>query len=208
MSGKQYGIIGMVGIGWFVVAVLVLHLVEPDFSVVDDFISDYANSDNGWLMQSAFLGAGVGTIAIALGLRKTLAPGTRVTASVVLMLVAGVGFLVAISKTDSKGVTDSTTSGTLHVAGSVAIFFALLIAVWMMRGVFKRDPVWGPFAKAQLWFAIAYTVTMFVNFGTPEDGPVGLTQRIFVPVMMAWLFTLAWNIRRNSPAIEATVARD
>jgi hypothetical membrane protein len=192
----------MIGIGWFVVAVLALHIIEPDFSVVDDFISDYALGDYGWLMQSAFFGAGVGTIAIALGLHKTMAPGKRVTASVVLFAVAGVGFFVAIFKTDPKGATELTTAGTLHVVGSVVIFFSLLVAAWIVRGAFKRDQIWEPFAKTQLWFAIAYTVTMFVTFGTPEDGPVGLTQRIFVPVMMAWLFTLAWNIRSKSSAAE------
>ena len=202
MSGKQLGTVGMIGIGWFVVAVLALHVIEPDFSVVDNFISDYALGDYGWLMQLAFFGAGIGTIAIALGLRKTLAPGKRVTAAVVSFAVAGIGFFVAIFKTDAKGVTDLTTAGILHGLGSIVIFFALIVAAWMVRGVFKRDPTWEPFAKTQMWFAIVYTVTMIVTFATPEDGPVGLTQRIFVPVMMAWLFTLAWNIRRNSSATE------
>jgi len=202
MSGKQLGTIGMIGIGWFVVAVLALHVIEPDFSPVDDFISDYANGDYGWLMQSAFFGAGVGTIAIALGLRKTLLPGKRVTASVVLLLLAGIGYLLAISKTDPTGVTEATTAGTVHILGSMLIFFSLLISAWMLRGVFKRDPAWAPFARTQMWFAIAYTVTMFTNFATPEDGPVGLTQRIFVPVMMAWLATLAWSIHRNTSSTD------
>ena len=203
MSEKQLGTIGMIGIGWFVVAVLALHVIEPEFSVVDNFISDYANGDYGWLMQSAFFGAGVGTFAIALGLRKTLVPAKRVTASVVLLLIAGIGFFVAMFKTDPKGVTDLTTAGTLHALGSVVIFFALLVTAWMLRGVFKRDPTWETFAKTQMWFAIAYTVTMFAAFATPEDGPSGLTQRIFVPVMMAWLATLAWSIRRVGSAPEA-----
>lgn len=202
MSGKQAGTIGMIGIGWFAAAVIMLHIVEPEFSVVDNFISDYALGEYGWLMQSAFFGAGVGTIAIALGFRKTLASGKRVTASVVLFGLAGIGFFVAIFKTDPTGATELTTAGTLHVTGSVVIFFSLLAAAWIVRGVFRRDRIWEPFAKTQLWFAIAYTVTMFVVFGTPEDGPVGLTQRIFVPVMMAWLFTLAWNIRSRSSAAE------
>jgi hypothetical protein len=193
----------MIGIGWFVVAVLGLHVIEPDFSSVDDFISDYANGDYGYLMQSVFFGAGVGTIAIALGLPKTLAPTKRVTAYVVLLLLAGIGFLVAIFKNDPTGVTDATTAGTLHILGSMLIFFALLISAWMVRGVFKRDPTWEPSAKTQMWFAIAYTVTMIAAFATPEGGPVGLTQRFFVPVMMAWLATLAWNIRQNSSAIES-----
>jgi hypothetical protein len=95
-----------------------------------------------------------------------------------------------------------TTAGTLHALGSVVIFFALLIAAWILRGVFKRDPTWEKFVKTQMWFAITYTVSMFVAFATPEDGPVGLTQRIFVPVMMAWLATLAWSIRKVGSAPE------
>ncbi len=53
MSGKQLGTIGMIGIGWFVVAVLALHVIEPDFSPVDNTISDYALGDYGWLMQTS-----------------------------------------------------------------------------------------------------------------------------------------------------------
>jgi hypothetical membrane protein len=146
MSGKRLGTIGMLGFGWFVVAVLALHVIEPEFSVVNNFISDYALGDYGWLMQSAFFGAGVGTIAIALGLRKTLVPAKRVTASVVLLAIAGIGFFVAMFKTDPTGVTDLTTAGTLHALGSVVIFFALLVTAWMLRGVFKRDPTWETFA--------------------------------------------------------------
>jgi hypothetical protein len=116
--------------------------------VVDNYVSDYALGDFGWLMKSAFFGVGIGTIAIALGLRQTLVPIKRGTASVVLLVVAGIGFFVAaLFNTDSTGVTDLTTSGRLHVLGSVVIFFALPITAWMVRGVFKRDPTWEPFAK-------------------------------------------------------------
>jgi hypothetical protein len=101
------------------VAVVALHVIEPDFSPVDTFMSDYANGDNGWLMQSEFFGAGIGTIAIALGLRKTLVPTKRGTASVVLLVLAGTGFFVAgLFNTDPTGVTDLTTTGTVHVLGS------------------------------------------------------------------------------------------
>jgi len=195
--------IGIIGVGWFVVAVLALHILDPDLSVVDNYISEYALGQYGWLMQSAFFGTGVGAIAVALGLRQTLAPGKRVTTSVVLLLIAGIGFLVvAIFKTDPTGATETTTEGNWHLVGSVMVFFSLLAAAWVLRGVFKRDRTWEPFAKAQMWFAIVYTVSMFVTFGTPVGGPVGVTQRLFVALPLGWLLTLAWNIRRNSPATE------
>ena len=203
MPAKQLGTIAMIGVGWFVVAVLALHVVEPDFSVVNNYISEYALGESGWLMQSAFFGIGFGVIAIALGLRQTLAPGKRVTASVVVLLIAGIGFFVAaIFKTDPTGATETTTDGNLHLVGSVMIFFSLLAVAWMLRGVFKRDPTWEAFAKAQMWFAIVYTVSMVVTFGTPPGGPVGVTQRLFVTLILGWLLTLAWNIRRHGPARE------
>ena len=205
MEARKFATLGMIGIGWFVVAVLVLHVIESEFSVVNNFISDYATGSFGWLMQSAFFGAGVGTIAIGLGLHKTLVPAKRVTFSVVLLIIAGVGFFGAIAKTDPAGATESTTSSGVHVVASMVIFFTLLICVWMLRGVFTRDPTWEPFAKSQMWFAIAYTLTLVGTVVTPEDGPVGVPQRIFVPVMMAWLATLAWNIRLNSLTANASL---
>ncbi|MDX1659096.1 MAG: DUF998 domain-containing protein [Nitriliruptorales bacterium] len=203
MSARQLGVVGMIGAGWFIVSVLILNVIDTEYSRINDFMSDYANGEYGWLMQSAFLGAGIGAIATAGGLRKSLEPGKRVTASIVLLLVAGLGYLLAIAKTDPSDATEFTTAGILHVVGSLLIFFSLLIAVWFLRGVFDRDPSWNHLATTQMWFATAYTVTMVVSFGTPMDGPVGLTQRIFVPVMMAWWIFIAWNIRRLDSTSQA-----
>ena len=80
------------------------------------------------------------------------------------------------------------------------LFLSLVVSAWMLRGVFKRDEAWGSFSSTALWFAIALTVLFLVSFGTPEDGPVGLTQRLFGGVMMIWLFVLGMNIRRIGPA--------
>lgn len=194
----------MFGAGWFIVAVLILNVIDSEYSRMNDFMSDYANGEYGWLMQSAFLGAGIGAIASSVGLRKSLKPGKWVTSSIVFLLIAAIGYLLAIAKTDPSGATEPTTAGILHIVGSLMVFASLLIAVWLLWGVFKRDPTWSHLAKTQMWFAIAYTLTMIVAFGTPMDGPVGLTQRILVPVMMAWWIFIAWNIQQNDPAAQAT----
>ena len=47
-------------------------------------------------------------------------------------LIAGIGFFVAISKTDPKGVTDLTTAGTLHALGSMVIFFVVGFVLLML----------------------------------------------------------------------------
>ena len=203
MSGRRLGTVAMLGVGWFVAAFVALHFLDTDLSVTDAYGSDYALGEYGWLMRSAFLAAGVGTVAIGLGLRETLAPGKRVTASVILFLIAGVGFLVGgIFNTDPTGDTELSATGTVHVLASAVLFFSLLVSAWLVRGVFKRDPSWQWFSKAQLGFAVAYTAALIVSFATPEGGAVGLTQRIGVAVMMAWLATLGWSIRKVGSAPE------
>jgi hypothetical protein len=201
MSAKQLGTMGMVGVIVWVVAVIALHFLDPDLAAADTYVSDYALGDYGWLMRAAFIVVGIGTIAIGLGLRLSLAPGKRVTASVILVLIAGIGFLLAgIFNGDPTGVEDLTTAGMIHLVSALVLFLSLVVSAWLLRGVFKRDESWGSLSTPALWFAIALTVLFLVSFGTPEDGPVGLTQRLFAGVMMVWLFVLGMNVRRIGAA--------
>jgi len=121
-----------------------LHFLEPDFSPVNEYTSDYVLGRSfGWLMRTAFFAAGIGTLSIALGIRKTLGPGKRVKASFALLAVVGVAFVVVgLFNTDPTLVTDLTTTGTVHFAASVVVFIGLLVAAWFLRGVFKRDRSW------------------------------------------------------------------
>lgn len=89
MTGRQYGTLGLAGVGAFAIAFIAVHFLEPDLSIVSVYISAYALDDYGWLERVAEVALGVGLIAIALGLRETLAPGKRVAASWVLLLIAG-----------------------------------------------------------------------------------------------------------------------
>ncbi len=197
MSARQLGTVGMAGVSFWVIAVIALHFLDSELSAVDTYVSDYALGEYGWLMRAAFIGVGIGTIAIGWGLRITLTPGKRVTASVVLVLVAGIGFILGgVFNTDPTGETDLTAAGTIHLVSALVLFLCLVISAWMLRGVFKRDESWEPLSITALLFAIALTATFLVSFLTGEDGPVGLTQRIFAPVIMIWLFILGWNIRR------------
>jgi len=194
MDVRWYGRLGLAGVGGFLLLLGLLHLVEPGFSVVDDYTSDYALGDHGWLMKVAFGSAGVGVAGVALGLRAVLRPGRRVVLAWVLLLVAAAGFVVvAIFDTDPTGATELTGHGTVHVAAAAVLFLCLLVDCWVLRGVFARDAGWFRFAKAQRWWALAYTAAFIDSLFLPT--PAGIGQRVFVSVLMAWLLTLAWRLR-------------
>lgn len=204
MTGRQYGTIGLVGVGLNVGAIVALHVLDPGLSPVREYMSVYALGDYGWLARVADFALGVGTIGIALGLRVTLTSGKRVTASWVLVLIAGLGFVVSeLFATDPTGAATTTASGAIHdIAGYVSLL-SVLISSWMLRGVFARDSRYRHLARAQAWFAVLLTVALLLLFALYPLGLVGLFQRIFVVVGATWLIVLAANIRRTDTSTRA-----
>jgi hypothetical protein len=197
MSGRLYGALGMAGVGASLLALIALHVLDPDRSVVDGTISEYALGDYGWLQSVNDVVLGVGIIAIAIGLRQTLAPGKRVTAAWVLLLIVGLGFLTAaVFETDPRGAAESTTSGAIHGTAALVSVLGLVIAAWLLRGVFTRDASYLHLARTQLWFAVLITVGVVVLVVLFEVGPAGLLQRLLVVVIASWLFVVAANLRQ------------
>lgn len=200
MTARQYGAVGIVGVGVFMVAMAVLHILDPGLNVVDEYLSVYALGEFGWLSRVADFAMGAGVAAIALGLRKTLADSRKATTSWVLMLISGLGFVISgIFNTDPSSVAETTDAGALHDLGGYVSILSLMISTWLLRGVFRRDGQLVPMARIQAWFAFAMSAAL-VAFLASEP-ILGLTQRLFVLVVVAWLITLAANLRKiNQPA--------
>ena len=198
MSARQYGTIGIVGVSVFLLVNVALHFLDPDLSVVDAVLSDYALGDYGWLSRAADFAAAVGLIAIALGLRSTLAPGKRATASWVLILLAGFGFIVSgLFDTDGTEATEFTTRGTIHIVGSMVSILGLIVTAWLLRGVFSRDDCYRYLSRTQLWFAVLISVAavaLILLSGRAD----GLAQRALVIVMVTWWLVLAVNVRQSA----------
>jgi hypothetical protein len=196
MSAKGYGTVGIVGVAGFLLAILALHFLDPDLSVVDATVSDYALGDYGWLARAGDFSSAVGVIAIALGLRLTLAQGKRVTASWVLLFIAGLGFLASgLFVTNGTEATDFTAAGIVHLIAGVVSILALVVAAWMLRGVFSRNAGYRHLSRTQHWFAILITAALVGNIVLSEVAE-GLSQRVFIAVMVVWWFVLAANVRR------------
>ncbi|MDH3226296.1 MAG: DUF998 domain-containing protein [Thermoleophilia bacterium] len=204
----QLGFIGLIGVAYSAAAVVALHFLDTDLDPVEDFISEYAVGDYGWLMKSAFFAVSCGTLAIAGGLRRSLRPSRRATAAVVLMSLAGVGFFVAgIFDTDTpnaSGDIDNAAAGVAHDFGSSVVFLSVIIAAFVLWGVFASDPPWHGLSRTALWFAIAMTMSRVVTLAIPEGGPVGLPQRVLAATMMIWLAILGWEMRRLAPTERST----
>ncbi len=203
MRRRSYGVIGMVGIGVAILTLLALHFLDTDVSPVDDYMSFYALGDFGWLMAGGNIAAGVGTIAIAFGLRETLAPASKVTLAWSLVLIGGLSFAVlTLLTTDPPGNAAQTMQGVVHNAAGYIQLLSFLVAAWLLRTVFARDEGFRHFARSERWFAILMTVSLLLVLVT-FNGPIGLAQRLFAVVLFSWLLLLAQELRRTESSSHA-----
>jgi len=187
----------------FVVLLIALHFIEPEFDPSWRFISEYELGRFGWVMSLAFLCLAISYVTLFIAIRLQL----RTIAGrigLALLLVSAVGLAMAgIFTTDpiTTSPEDATTSGMLHgVGGSlgIAMTFAAAIISWNLA----RNPSWSSARRALLWtasIAVACTIGFIVYLivALPSDGMFGPAVlaggigRIEILAYSAWLMVVS-----------------
>lgn len=214
-SVEVLGNFGIIGVIYWAATFFVMHFIQPELNPIDHQMSEYANGRLGWLMVAGFVVGGLGVLVLAMGLSKSLKPGKRVRTSVVLTMLAGLGFIGSgVFKTDiplEDGTVGYTFSGQMHSLAGIVAFLSLIIGSFILAGVFARDPQWQPLARTTQLFAWVILITFLGSLvasivGPPGTGGVaGLAQRIFVAVMLTWLARIGWHMRQPRAAASSGV---
>lgn len=186
---------------YFVVILIVLHGLRPDYTPIDHMISDYAVGRFGGLMTSAFMAMSLGCLCLSLGLWRD---GPRTAASLIgriFLLVVFAGLLVtAAFATDLEGALE-TQHGNIHTISFLVNVVGILLAALTLSFSFGADARWKSFRPAALIVAFLLIIAFVGQFLTLHRGmPYGITNRIFVTVMMVWLIAVAWRLRTVSKA--------
>lgn len=204
------GVTGVTGVVSFAVAFGAMHFIQPDLDPIESWGSHYAFGRGGWVMRLGFILAGMGTLSLTLGLRKSMAAGKRKGLSTVLMGLVGVGFVGSgLFNADpilEDGTTAYTTEGSLHVLAGMILFISLIVASFVLVGVFARDPRWHPSARTARAFAWSTLIGLVATITASEvtvpgsGGITGLVQRVFVATVLTWLVILGWRVHRLADA--------
>jgi hypothetical protein len=193
-------------VGSFVIAVLLLHWLQPDLAPLDEAMSYYVHGAHGWLITAGLLGLGLGSLALSAGLAATTAAsGSRVGRW--FLVVWSVGALLGgIFPADPAGNWDKPPSwaGAIHGNAALVAFVAFPVAALCLAQSFRSDRRWRPFAGIlpALGVAAAVSLVAFMSSLAPalvSSGPpklLGLTQRILLAVYVVWLSVVAFGILR------------
>jgi hypothetical protein len=180
-------------------AVLALHLVQTDLDPVRDVMSGYANGPFGNLMTFSFYALGIGTIVLAVRLRRST---DRSWAPITISMALGLGglalILAGVFEVERPGVPD-TLNEIVHSNGAIAGFVLIVIAMVLFPYVCYRDERWESFLVPSLSLAIIAVAAAAFSPVAPSTTIAGLAQRVLAVVVFGWVLLVAIWMRFRIP---------
>jgi hypothetical protein len=177
----------------FPLVVVVLHFVQRGhYHPLSQAVSELALGRAGWLMAIAFCSIGIGSLLIALVLRR-IAAHPRVAPA--LLAISGLlSFVSAFVHADGSGPT--TTHGKIHQLVGIATFILIIAAMFSLVRVFRRDPAWRPIGTPTLAWALTAVASFFL---VPISGNAyfGVAQRVMLATFISWQLTVSVFAQRT-----------
>jgi hypothetical protein len=189
--------VALVGIAYFVVIIVALHVLRPDLNPIQRPTSEYAVGPYGWLMTSAFFNMSVASWALVIGLYQGVSQPARSRIGLGLMGLWGVGVLIAMLFPIDLDGAPQTLSGMIHRINGPLTFLSLTAGVILVSRRFKHDEKWRPFHRSALILSL---VMLAAFIATPlsvatESGLAGLCQRISLATFVTWFLLTAARLR-------------
>ncbi len=172
-------------------ALVLLHLLRPDYAPATNFISNYAVGPYGWIMTTWFLFMSCGLLTLAIGLYRNDLRSVAAYLGQILLVVASIGLVVsAIYPTDVPG-APATRSGDIHDVSFLVNVGSIFMGIVLLSWSFGNHSAWRSYRRTAWTLTALILLGFVVQFLTLHQGmPYGLANRFFVVVLFAWLFAV------------------
>lgn len=194
---RRCGRFGLIGVLVFWGGQTALHVLRTDLSVVNDYVSDYANGSWGPLFTVATLVHGVGNLAIAAGLGYTLGSARVARAGVLLFTVAALGlFVAAIFPTDPADASQTVT-GLIHRVAATGSFAVELVALTLLGLAFRANAAWRRYLRLSRTLTLVAAIMLaWLLVAILAEWPPGLPERAALLTFTVWEFATALLLAR------------
>jgi hypothetical membrane protein len=183
--------IGAAGPVMFLAVATIVGLLDPDYDVKTQTVSELARGGHGWIQTANFFIFGPAIIAFAVALHRSLRRPSRT--GTLLIVLMGVGaFVEGIFPTDLK-TEPETGVGVIHNLVFLVAFLALTVSYGFTARAMWREPGWRGFARgtALMPVAVFALLCFFIGFGSDPGDPfysiAGLIQRALIVVAFGWM---------------------
>jgi hypothetical protein len=172
----------LAGVTVFVITVVALHFLQPEYDPLNQLMSELALGPHGWAMFAAFggLAAAVFGIQMAIGAAGA-SRGFRA-----LLVVAALFFLAA-------GVFPLGPTSEIHIAAIALAFVLTVLAMYLYPTMAGKAAAAAP--RLVSW-SLAAGVALSAALSNVVL-PMGVGQRLAAACLLAWLAVVGWRLRRN-----------
>ena len=160
---------------YYVIVLIILHILEPAFDPRFRFMSEYALGDYGWLMTTTFFALGLASLAAAIGLQNVHQWSRSTRIGLGLLIVAAIFVWLAGVFRDSIP----------HLLAGVVAFPSMVMAVLLLSWTFRRAAGWQTIYPVTLLIGLGMLAMLFLMVG--DLGMPGLQQRVFIFLFLLWL---------------------
>ncbi|MBV6450186.1 MAG: hypothetical protein MHPDNHAH_00907 [Anaerolineales bacterium] len=187
--------------GLFLLLLVSLHALEPEFDPTWRFISEYALGKFGWMMSLAFASLAISLASAGAAVFSRVRNVVGYIGLAILVL-AVVGLFIAGSfKTDPifTKPADLSTSGQMHILGASLDYSPL--AFLLLSFSLARHAEW---SSAKKWLFLTAIVSIALTIGfiftIPADGVFGpgvysgLVGRLLLISYLGWLATVDFHV--------------
>ena len=171
----------LIGVAMFIVVVSVLHLIQSDYELRHQLMSELALGRHGWAMFAAFLGLSTAVF----GVQAAIAPFGGFHGYRVMLGVAAVLFLTA-------GIFPLGATSLIHICAIVIAFVLSVLAMYFFPTCAGRASIAAP--RAVSW-SLAVGVAVSVALGDSVL-PMGIAQRLAAACLLLWLGLVGWRLSR------------
>src|SRR6266571_6668011 len=195
-QAKQVAWLALIAIGgivYFIVAVVWLHFLRPEYNPINHAVSNYAVGPYGYLMTAAFYVLALSVFALALGLFRCIALTNLSRVAILLLCLASSEMVViGVFPGDVHALhPPATITGVIHWTAAGVSFLSIMIASFLLSSSFKSDERWQVFRRPCFILALAMVGALLLYGILALVGWFGIGHSIYITVCLLWLLVLA-----------------
>jgi hypothetical protein len=175
---------------YYASAIVLLHVFRTDLDPGYRYLSEYARGPYGGLMTSTFFALSTGSLALSLGLWRSVSSKLRFLPGLLLWLIwACAVFLAGIYTGDLQG-TPRTHIGKIHDQMGMIAFPSATLALPLLSLALRWEKGWRSLWPATMLLSVAVVVCFLALDRFGQMGLGGLDQRIFLGATLMWMWIL------------------
>ncbi|SRR5712692_3372708 len=175
---------------YYATAIVLLHVLRTDFDPRYRYLSEYVAGPYGALMTSTFFVLSVGSLALLVGLWRSVSSKLRFLPGLLLWLAwACAVFFAGVYPGDLQGLPQ-TRIGQIHNQMGMIAFPCATLALPLLSLPLRWDERWRSAWRSTVLLSLAVAICFLTLDRFGEMGLGGLDQRVFLGGTLTWMWIL------------------